>query len=183
MKVTVSKEGSPAAFSVEATGIKTVGDVKEVIYQLRLIEGQLTDGKLGSSFKIKEDLINTVVGSSNINSIRESSITRAVRPTVSVFYADTMISAEHVYLKGHFVPTTNNLKASGTIKASGISTLAKDITLNGSVTFSLLNVAPPFSLAFTNPSTGERLSELKEKDGVLTFEGKADEAVTISLMN
>ncbi len=44
MKVSVSKETEQKTFSIEASGIKTVEDVKEVIRQCQLVEGQITDG-------------------------------------------------------------------------------------------------------------------------------------------
>ena len=42
MKVTVTKENGP--FAIEASEIKTNGDVQEVIRQLQLVEGQMVDG-------------------------------------------------------------------------------------------------------------------------------------------
>ena len=37
-------------------------------------------------------------------------------------------------------------------------------------------VLPPLTIRMSNPDTGELLGEFKEKDGVLTFEGKVDDA-------
>lgn len=42
MKVAVTKEND--VFAIEASGIKTKGDVQEVICQLQLVEDQMVDG-------------------------------------------------------------------------------------------------------------------------------------------
>jgi len=37
-------------------------------------------------------------------------------------------------------------------------------------------VSPPMTIRISNPITNEILGEFKEKDGLLTFEGKVDDA-------
>lgn len=48
MRVAVTKENG--AFAIEASEIKTNGDVQEVIRQLQLVEGQMVDGLEGKGF-------------------------------------------------------------------------------------------------------------------------------------
>lgn len=50
----------------------------------------------------------------------------------------------------------------------------KVLMLTGATTYQI--VQPPVSIRISSPITGEHLGDFKEKDGVLTFEGKVDEA-------
>ena len=76
--------------------------------------------------------------------------------------------AKGLEVKGRFVVDT-----------TGVFISAKPISLKGTVTFGQLNARLPLCVSFISQLTGEKLGELKEQDGVLTFEGKADESAKV----
>lgn len=120
MKVTVCKEGSPAIFSIEATGIKTAGDVKEAIFQLQQMEKQMKGG-----FVIEEGRISERVSSPGID-------TDASVNSISGVHCNNVLA------QGHFV-SADDIKVSYAIDSDGIFLLPSKITLEGHVSFDKFN--------------------------------------------
>ncbi len=53
------------------------------------------------------------------------------------------------------------------------------VNIPGKVYFTELNKQHPLCISFCSPDSGKKIGELKEIDGVFTFEGEADEAARI----
>jgi hypothetical protein len=67
------------------------------------------------------------------------------------------------------LPTINKLKQNKIMNTENVSNGDK-----GGSTFKI--VPPPMTIRISDPMTNEMLGEFKEKDGLLTFEGKVDDA-------